>query len=87
MRSENCWVTGSVLALALLLGVPATGAEDQVCFADCSGDLAGERDRGPRLGSVAPAIEVFRSPDAGDAATLESLLRGRPVILAFGSLT
>ena len=81
------------LPFLFLLPAPWTLANPstaKACYADCSGDLNAENDRGPRVGEAAPDFRALAyRPGQTDttAQSLRELLDGRPLILAFGSYT
>ena len=80
-----------VATCLLLLSTAAhpVAARD-ACYADCSDGLSAQNDRGPAAGETAPRFTAaLYDSVSGDAIerTLDALLDGRPVILAFGSYT
>ena len=86
------WRPGRLLLAAaglVLVAASAPQSQPNACYADCSDALSAENDRGPSAGDPAPDFTAFRFEPAAPAQleTLETLLDGRPLILAFGSYT
>lgn len=86
--------SGRLLLAATCLLLVSTAAHPAAtrdsCYAECSGGLSAENDQGPAAGQTAPRFTaILFNPASGDAIerTLDALLDGRPLILAFGSYT
>lgn len=83
-------IVAALLAVLAATGLRSQPADREGCFADCTADLRGSVDLGPRQGTPAPPFAAIRfDPLTGERRALElgSLLDGRPLILAFGSFT